>query len=99
MLHGVIQIVRSSGGGGGGSAENEQSILNLKFFLYKKRTRGEGVLKVDKSERTYYLNDPLSDLISSAKTVEFLAVNVENFVRPKIMSGEIKFCLQIFGQN
>ena len=57
---GVIQIVRSSGEeGGGGSAKNEQSILNLKFFLFKKRTRGEGGLKVAKSERTYYLNGPL----------------------------------------
>ena len=53
---GVIQIVRSSGEGGGGSAKNEQSILNLKFFLFKKRTRGEGGLKVAKFERTYYLN-------------------------------------------
>ena len=55
---GVIQIVCSSRGGGGGSAENEQSILKLKIFLYKKRTRGEGGLKVDKVERKYYLNGP-----------------------------------------
>ena len=41
--------------GEGGSAKSEQSILNLKFFLYKKRTRGgEGGQKLTYlSERTF----------------------------------------------
>ena len=53
---GFIQVLRSCGRG---STKNEQSILNLKFFLFKKRTRGRGCLEADKFEQTYYLNDPL----------------------------------------
>ena len=39
-------------GEGEGSAKNEQSILNLKFFVPKKQTRGEGDQKLNIIRRT-----------------------------------------------
>ena len=42
--------------GRGGSTKSEQYILNLKFFLLKKRTRGEGGQKVDIIGRMSFLN-------------------------------------------